>query len=120
MTTTYYKSVRPDGTDFFTGTVQWLPRKRSAKMRPRIVRHPTSPAAIYGDHSTSLAVSTDPTRIPGAKWPMRLCIVEPVGDALVIETDAYKRQSIAWRVVREIDPWTVSYTHLTLPTSDLV
>ena len=23
--TTYYKSVRPDGTDFQTGTVRWLP-----------------------------------------------------------------------------------------------
>ena len=23
--TTYYKAVRPDGTDFRTGTVRWLP-----------------------------------------------------------------------------------------------
>lgn len=25
MTETYYKAVRPDGTDFRTGTVRWLP-----------------------------------------------------------------------------------------------
>ena len=25
MTTTYFKAVRPDGTDFHSGTVQWAP-----------------------------------------------------------------------------------------------
>jgi hypothetical protein len=47
-------------------------------------------------------VSTDPTNLPGALWPMRLCRVEQVEDIII--TDAYKRQSVAWRVVEEVDP----------------
>jgi hypothetical protein len=100
MTETYYKAVRPDGTDFWTGTVRWLPR--TPLKRSRIVRHPSSTCAVKGDHSTSLAVSTDPTVLPGAGWPMRLCRVELVEDAII--TDSTKRQSVAWRVVEEVDP----------------
>ena len=100
MTETYYKAVRPDGTDFWTGTVRWLPR--TPLKRSRTVRHPSSTCAVEGDHSTSLAVSTDPTELPGAGWPMRLCRVEPVEDVII--TDTYKRQSLAWRVVEEASP----------------
>ena len=100
MTETYWKAARPDGTDFWTGTVRWLPR--TPLKRSRIVRHPSSTCAVRGDHSTSLAVSTDPTKLHGAGWPMRLCRVEPVEDVIV--TDTYKRQSLAWRVVEEVDP----------------
>ena len=105
MTETYYKAVRPDGTDFWTGTVRWLPRtplKRARIKRARTVRHPSSTCAVKGDHSTSLATSTDPTVLPGAGWPMRLCRVEQVEDVII--TDTYKRQSLAWRVVEEVDP----------------
>ena len=101
--TTYFKAVRPDGTDFWSGTVQWLPKTRPLG-RTRIVRHPTSTVAVRGEHGTSFAVSTDPTRLPGAGWPLRLCEVEPLDGAAVIETDQYKRQAVAWRVVREIEP----------------
>ena len=100
MSETYWKAVRPDGTDFWTGTVRWLPR--TPLKRARTVRHQSSTCAVKGDHSTSLAVSTDPTNLPGALWPMRLCRVEQVEDIII--TDAYKRQSVAWRVVEEVDP----------------
>ena len=100
MSETYWKAVRPDGTDFWTGTVRWLPK--TPLKRPHTVRHPSSTCAVKGDHSTSLAVSTDPTNLPGALWPMRLCRVEQVEDIII--TDAYKRQSVAWRVVEEVDP----------------
>ena len=99
MSETYWKAVRPDGTDFWTGTVRWLPK--TPLKRPHTVRHPSSTCAVR-DHSTSLAVSTDPTNLPGALWPMRLCRVEQVEDIII--TDAYKRQSVAWRVVEEVDP----------------
>lgn len=102
---TYYKAVRLDGTDFHSGTVRWLPKRRSERMRPRVVRHPTSTVAVKGQHGTSLAVSTDVTRLPGSSWPLRLCEVEPVPGAPVIGTDEHKRQAVAWRVVREVDPW---------------
>ena len=97
---TYWKAVRPDGTDFWSGTVRWLPR--TPLKRARTVRHPSSTCAVEGDHSTSLAVSTDPTVLPGAGWPMRLCRVEQVEDITI--TDSTKRQSVAWRVVEEVDP----------------
>ena len=100
MNETYYKAVRPDGTDFWTGTVRWLPR--TPLKRARTVRHPSSTRVVKGDHSTSLAVSTDPTELPGAGWPMRLCRVIPVGGMII--TDTCKRQSLAWRVVEEVDP----------------
>ena len=100
MSETYWKAVRPDGTDFWTGTVRWLPK--TPLKRPHTVRHPSSTCAVREDHSTSLAVSTDPTNLPGALWPMRLCRVEQVEDIII--TDAYKRQSVAWRVVEEVDP----------------
>lgn len=100
---TLYKATRPDGTDFHTGTVRWLPATHKLG-RARTVRHPSNTVAVRGAHSTSLAVSTDPTRLPGARWPMRLAVVEPVAGVPVIETDTYKRQAIAWRVVAEVDP----------------
>jgi len=100
MSETYWKAVRPDGTDFWTGTVRWLPK--TPLKRPPTVRHPSSTCPVKGDHPTSLAVSTDPTNLPGALWPMRLCRVEQVEDIII--TDAYKRQSVAWRVVEEADP----------------
>ena len=101
MTETYWKAVRLDGTDFWTGTVRWLPKSGPLR-RSRIVRHPTSTRVVKGDHATSLAVSTDPTELPGAGWPMRLCRVEQVGSVII--TDTCKRQSLAWRVVEEVDP----------------
>ena len=101
MTETYWKAVRLDGTDFWTGTVRWLPKSGPLR-RSRIVRHPSSTRVVKGDHSTSLAVSTDPTELPGAGWPMRMCRVEPVEDVII--TDTSKRQSLAWRVVEEVDP----------------
>ena len=100
MSETYWKAVGPDGTDFWTGTVRWLPK--TPLKRPHTVRHPSSTCAVREDHSTSLAVSTDPTNLPGALWPMRLCRVEQVEDIII--TDAYERQSVAWRVVEEVDP----------------
>ena len=101
MTETYWKAVRLDGTDLWTGTVRWLPKSGPLR-RSRIVRHPSSTRVVKGDHATSLAVSTDPTELPGAGWPMRMCRVEPVEDVII--TDTCKRQSLAWRVVEEVDP----------------
>lgn len=98
---TYYKAVRPDGTDFWSGTVRWLPKSGPPK-RTRVVRHPSSTLAVRGDHATSLAVSTNPTRLPGTGWPLRLAVVEPVEGCPVVVTDEHKRQAVAWRVVEEV------------------
>ena len=74
---TYYKAVQPDGTDFFTGAVQWAPP--DGHEGEWIVRHPT--ATKIGDHPREyLSVSTVATDCKGMKWPYRLLTVEAVGD----------------------------------------
>ena len=95
---TYYKAVRPDGTDFYSGRVLW-------DRVGEIVRHP-DPGSLGGeDVKGYLSVSVSPTDCTGMKWPCRLFEVEPVEDFLVWEPTPSlpaKRASHAWRVVREL------------------
>lgn len=52
---TYYKAIRPDGTDFHTGTVQWAPPE--GHEGEWTVKHPT--ATLIGDEADEyLSVST--------------------------------------------------------------
>ena len=95
---TYYKAVRPDGTDFYSGRVLW-------DRVGEIVEHldPGNP----GDHDAEgyLSVSVSPTDCTGMKWPCRLFEVEPVEGVPVWEPTPdlpSKRASHAWRVVREL------------------
>ena len=92
---TYYKAVRPDGTDFYSGRVLW-------DRVGEIVRHP---APGTEDARGYLSVSVSPTDCTGMKWPCRLFEVEPVEDFLVWEPTPSlpsNRASHAWRVVREL------------------
>ena len=95
---TYYKAVRPDGTDFYSGNVLW-------DRVGEIVRHP-NPGSL-GEHDARgyLSVSVSPADCTGMKWPCRLFEVEPVEGNPVWEPDPSlpsKRASHAWRVVREL------------------
>ena len=103
--TTYYKAVRPDGTDFHSGTVQWATPGRG-RTRPRTVKHPTA-KQVGGDASGYLSVSTVPTDCTGMQWPCRLLTVEPVeGHEVTIPNPddmPHKRASVAWRVTGEVD-----------------
>ena len=76
MPEAYWKSVRPDGTDFRTGTVQWATPGRG-RTRPRTVKHPTA-TQIGSAASEYLSASTVPTDCTGMEWPCRLLTVEPV------------------------------------------
>ena len=64
--TTYWKAVRPDGTDFFSGKVRWLPP--AGEPLPEgglIVRHPTATTPSFGDDAADyLSVSTEPATSP--------------------------------------------------------
>lgn len=95
----YYKCVRLDGTDFFTGAVQWAPPE--GYEGEWIVRHPTA-TEIGTDAGSYLSVSTTPTDCLGMEWPCRLFEVEAVGET---QPGRYenKVKGVAFRVVRELD-----------------
>ena len=103
--TLYYKAVRPDGTDFHSGTVQWATPGRG-RTRPRTVKHPTA-KQIGSTASEYLSVSTIPTDCTGMQWPCRLLTVEPVGGCPVTipnpDDMPHKRASTTWRVTGEVD-----------------
>ena len=108
--TTYYKAVRPDGTDFFSGKVRWLPP--AGEPLPEgglIVRHPTATTPSFGDDAAyCLSVSTEPADCAGMQWPCRLALVE-AADAAVWTPNATalpdKRAALAWLVTAEVDAW---------------
>ena len=106
--TTYYKAVRPDGTDFYTGELQWAPPE--GHEAPWIVYHPSglreAPSISPRDF---LSVATVPTDCIGMAWPCRLLQVRPVEGYPAVATPGGKKfpnrvVATAWEVVAELDP----------------
>ena len=97
--TTYWKAVRPDGTDFHTGTVQWAPP--AGHVGEWLVRHPT--ASVIGDGASGyLSVASVPTDCTGMEWPCRLLEVEAVGEVTTPNLALpHKRAGLTFRVLRE-------------------
>ena len=99
----YFKAVRPDGTDFRTGTIDY----GAALLSGDVVRHPSVKQRI-GDAGTYLSVSTSATDCTGFRWPCRLLVVKPVGRALKARADyPNKRRLSALRVVGELPAYEV-------------
>ena len=93
---TFYKATRPDGTDFYTGTIDYA----AAVGRELAIAHTgfdrTQGASGY------LSVATITTACTGMRWPCRLFEVAPIGRAY--ETDlSHKRAVRGVLVVRELD-----------------
>ena len=105
--TTYYKAVRPDGMDFRTGTVRWLPPVGDPMPGGgMVVTHPTSRKRTDGGADGYLSVATVATECTGMRWPCRLAVVEPTRAAAWTPdpgTLPSKRASWQWLVVAEID-----------------
>ena len=59
---TYYKAVRPDGTDFYSGRVAW-------DRVGEIVRHPDPGSPGGEDADGYLSVSVSPADCTGMRWP---------------------------------------------------
>ena len=97
--TIYYKATRPDGTDFRTGTINYA----QALAADETLTHPNA-HWIHASGYLSISVAPGETLI-GGKWPCRLFIVEPVGEARTVDTYQHKRAVHALRVVEEVDAW---------------
>jgi hypothetical protein len=70
-----YKAVRPNGTDFYSGTIDYA----AALATGEPIQHPNpSPGARHAAYYFSVA--TTPTDCTGVGWPCRLFVVEPVGE----------------------------------------
>ena len=106
----YWKAVRPDGMDFFSGKVRWLPPVGEPLPEGGlIVRHPTAATPSFGDDAADyLSVSTEAASCTGMQWPCRLALVE-AADAAVWTPDATaspdKRAAVIWLVTAEVDAW---------------
>lgn len=92
----YYKATRPDGTDFYTGTVLYEVGKRTV--------HPTSTKRTKDDPSTYLSVSVVPTDCTGFEWPCRLFLVKGVGRAMTATDLPNKRAFLSVDVIEELLP----------------
>ena len=108
--TTYYKAVRPDGMDFFSGQVRWLPPAGEPLPEGgQIVRHPTATTPSFGDDAADyLSVSTEPTNCTGMQWPCRLARLEAVDTAVWTPNATAlpdKRAAVVWLVTAEVDAW---------------
>ena len=107
MSTTYYKSVRLNGTDFHTGELQWAPPE--GHEGPWIVYHPSGRQEVPSTHPRDfLSVATVPTDCAGMAWPCRLLQVRPVEGHPVATPDRKKFPNrvvaTAWEVTAELDP----------------
>ena len=105
--TTYYKAVRPDGTDFHTGKTQWAPPE--GHEAPWIVYHPSGRQEVPSTHSRDfLSVATAPTDCTGMAWPCRLLQVRPVEGYPVATPGRQlfpnRAAATAWEVVAELGP----------------
>ena len=93
----YYKATRPDGRDFYTGTVDYAAALASGEPLPEL----RGGAAFPGGGWYHLA--TVPTECVGMSWPCRLFEVEPVGDMMMDNAHPHKIGCRSVRVLREIE-----------------
>ena len=108
MNRTYFKAVRQDGTDFYSGQVHWLPAEGVIPAGGWAVEHPASGRVVCADPRTYLSVSTVATDCTGMCWPCRLLRVVPDGRQVRIPEPVSlpsKRAAIRWRVVEELPAW---------------
>lgn len=95
MSTQFFKAVRPDGTDFRTGTIDY-----AAALGGGPITLPTvdDPQCCTGDvlHASTVAAEA----LIGGTWPCRLFLVE--GEPLAEK--GHQRGFFSLRVVEEIDP----------------
>ncbi|AOT24568.1 hypothetical protein E6_39 [Propionibacterium phage E6] len=103
-----FKAVRPDGFDFHSGTVRWLPADGAPIPEGGwLVEHPHPGEVGSWDAAFYLSASSVETDCTGFQWPARLLSVEPAGAMWTPHPDKFprKRAAHAWRVIEELPAW---------------
>ncbi|AOT24626.1 hypothetical protein G4_37 [Propionibacterium phage G4] len=104
----FFKAARPDGTDFHSGTVRWLPADGAPIPEGGwIVEHPHPGQVGSWDAAGYLSAASVETDCTGFLWPARLLLVEPAATMWTPCPDSFphERDSIRWRVVKELPAW---------------
>lgn len=102
--TVFFKSTRPDGTDFYSGSVDYAAALTSGEPLPEL-----SGDAMEFPGPGWYHLATVPTECVGMSWPCRLFEVEPVGDVFMdiglLHNTAHPHKigARSVRVLREIE-----------------
>ncbi len=100
----YYKAVKVDGTDFYTGTVDYAGALETGKALKRLSNnHGADGEGVYECCSDTVyhASDTPSETLIGGSWPCRL--FEVTGKPVAVEGHKFGFRSL--RVVREIEAW---------------
>ena len=95
--TVFYKATRPNGTDFYTGTVDYAAALASGEPLPELPGGGEFPGEGW------YHLATVPTECVGMSWPCRLFEVEPVGSVHTDTDHPHKIGTTSVRVLREIE-----------------
>ena len=100
---THFKATRPDGTDFYSGTINYA----AALGSDRLVQHPRPGQIEIKNAATYISVATAATDCTSFTWPARLFSVEPESmswtpDKLGMPN---KRATHAIRILAELPAW---------------
>jgi len=94
----YFKAVRPNGTDFWSGTIDYA----AALATGEPIHHP-DPRPGSRDATHYLSVATEVTNCTGMRWPCRVFVVEPDGETWAPSSDLpHKVACTSVRVVEEV------------------
>ena len=95
--TVFYKATRSDGTDFYTGLVNYAAALASGEPLPELPGGGEFPGEGW------YHLATVPTECVGMSWPCRLFEVEPVGSVHTDTDHPHKIGTTSVRVLREVD-----------------
>ena len=94
----YFKAVRPNGTDFWSGTIDYA----AALATGEPIHHP-DPRPGSRDATHYLSVATEVTECTGMRWPCRVYVVEPDGETWAPSSGLpHKVACTSVRVVEEV------------------
>ena len=95
--TVFYKATRSDGTDFYTGLVNYAAALTSGEPLPELSGDGEFPGRGW------YHLATVPTECVGMSWPCKLYEVEPVGSVHTDTGHPHKIGTTSVRVLREVD-----------------